>query len=82
MKLIYIKWTDACSSPSWFTKEDALKWARSKDWIVENIGWLMEETDKYILICARRSDDVENRGEYGLLQKIPKTWIIKRKILK
>lgn len=75
-RLIYIEWGDAISNTGWMDKEDAIKWGEEEHWLVKNIGWLLKETKDYILLAAKYSD---GSGEYGLLHKIPKTWIKKRK---
>lgn len=83
--LIYIEWVDAMqtSDGAWYTFEEASDWARSKRWVVQSVGWVLEETGKYLLMCAKanRVGD-EDEEQYGLLLKIPKTWIIKRHSLK
>lgn len=78
-KLIYIEWGDAISNTGWMSFNEALEWGEEEHWIVKNIGWLLKETSSYILLASKYS---EGSGEYGLLHKIPKTWIRKRKIIK
>ena len=79
MKLIYLKWKDACSNSGWFTKEEALKWAKDSIWVVEQVGWLLEENKEYIILIGRQDGDRDEKTRsLGMLQKIPKTWIVKR----
>ena len=85
MKLVYIEWQDACSNSAWFHLEEARKWHDyHPKFIVRNIGWIMKEDKKGITLASRWNADNHNSadGRYGLLQYIPKTWIIKRKTLK
>lgn len=84
-KLVYIQWQDAHSNGGWFTV-DQLNKAISKDaFICEEIGWVVYEDKKEIHLCGRRgmweknaSDVDTNLHEYGMYQRIPKTWILKR----
>ena len=82
MKLIYIQWEDAVANSSWRSESDAKDWSKKTKMTIEEVGWVLEETDKYITLIGRKSmwNDLEN--EYGNLQKIPKTWIRKRKTIK
>ena len=73
---MYIEWGDAISNTGWMEKNDAIDWGENSDWIVKNVGWLLKETKEYILLAAKYS---EGSKEYGLLHKIPKTWIRERK---
>lgn len=48
MKLIYIKWIDAYGvSPSWQEIPDMIE---VSPLYCESVGWLAEETDKYIVV--------------------------------
>jgi hypothetical protein len=78
MKLIYIKWQDACSNSGWFKGDNEVEeWCKEEMWIVEQVGWLYKETKKEIVLICRKDGDKKTPG-YGMLQKIPKTWILKR----
>lgn len=84
MKLVYIKWCDAVALfETWSTKEEALEWSENESWEVESVGWILKETKKYILLTSKidlvSSDAIDDH--YGLLFKIPKTWILERKEL-
>lgn len=81
MKLVYIEWEDAHSSNGWHTKEEFEQFINEAPVIIQ-IGWVFEETKRYIAIAARHApngiftnDDDE---AYGQIQRIPKTWIRKR----
>lgn len=82
-KLIYIEWADAISNAQWQTREDAHRWAEASDWIIRSAGWLVEETDEYIIIALGwKPEDDFTCEQFVNLHKIPRTWIRKRKALK
>lgn len=74
-KLIYIEWHDAVANTGWLNKERMEEFANSDPAIIREIGWVYREDDKEIVLFGR-TDITED--EYGLIQKIPKTWIRKR----
>lgn len=77
-KLIYIEWHDAFAKTTWMTEEELNKWKKG-EMIVNEVGWLIEETPKQIILAGRYiPPDNEDVEQFGLLQKIPKTWIRKR----
>lgn len=88
LKLIYIEWFDACSFNSWQSYEEAMEYAKDDDYpYVSQVGWILHEDDKSITLAGRHGMNIFNgqhpsEENYGLLQKIPKTWIRKRKIIK
>ncbi len=81
--LIQIGWADAVeNSAGWYSKEEALKWGKDYNWVVHQVGWVLEETEDYILFCNHYSPtDEEGDGVYGGLFKIPKPWVKYRKEL-
>ncbi|MAG60140.1 hypothetical protein CMO96_05140 [Candidatus Woesebacteria bacterium] len=86
-KLVYVEWHDAISNEgisAWKTAEEVKEWGEGRDWIVENVGWLLEETKEYIVLAAKKSDKSSDDydQQYGCLFKIPRTWIRKKKVLK
>lgn len=82
MKLIYIQWEDATACSAWRSETNAKKWSKETKMTIEEVGWILEETDKYITLVGRKSMWEDDENEYGNLQKIPKTWIRKRRVLK
>lgn len=76
--MVYLEWGDAISNTGWMSENEAKEWAKEDHWVVKNVGWILEETKEYILLAAKYSD---GSGEYGLLHKIPTTWIKVRKEL-
>lgn len=77
MPMVYVRWTDAISNThGWMQLEDAIDWAAGVEWLVETVGWVLKETKEFLLIGAQRGEFIPGEGyQYGLLQKIPKTWI-------
>jgi len=69
---IYVEWSDASTNSGWHFNGDC--------GLTEcfTLGWLMWETDEFIVVCATRSD------EDGMISSntIPKAWIKKRKFVK
>lgn len=81
-KIVYLEWCDAVgNSDQWRTEEEAIRWAESGEWLVKQSGFIVKETEKYILFASEISESVDGHQVNGLL-KIPKTWIRNRKILK
>ena len=81
--LVYIEWCDAIdASLEWMRVDDAKKWGKSNDWIINQVGFILKETKKYILICSKYNPHEETNGVVNMITKIPKTWIIKRKEIK
>jgi len=70
--LIYVEWIDAESDSKWDDREGAEKWL-NRDFVVHDIGWLIMENDKYIIICNQVASD----GDLGNRTKIPRGWITK-----
>ena len=83
-KLIYLKWEDACSNTDFSnTYEKAVEWVEATAYMVEQTGWLIKETDEYILTAE---DKIEERNNvptlYRNVTRIPKSLIRKRKEVK
>ncbi len=85
-KLVYLKWQDAHANGSWFTEQQLKEIIKKEAFIVEEVGWIVSEDDKEIHLCSRRGawdkNDHSNIAEYGSYQRIPKTWILKRWVVK
>lgn len=57
----------------------AREWGKRTQWLVEEVGWVVEENKKYIILASTHKPEDEFCDEQvKLLQKIPKTWIKKR----
>lgn len=77
--LLYIEWCDAVHNMTpWLSEEDAKEWSREENWIVCQAGFLIEETDEYILLASKQNLYDQDNPEIGGILKIPVTWIRKR----
>ena len=78
-KIVEITWNDAFHlTDSWLSLEEiANKYKESKFQVV-NIGWLIFEDSKYVILAGKRNVDY---GDYGFVMMIPKGMIIKRRFL-
>ncbi len=65
----------------WLDEQEAIEWADSSNWVNEQVGWIIKETDEYLLLAGERNLYI-NEPQYGHLMKIPTTWILKRVELK
>lgn len=52
MKMLMVVWDDTGGHPGWFTDEDMDRWFKESegDYSVITIGYLYEETDKYLVL--------------------------------
>ena len=77
MTLVYIKWIDAMSDiGGWRDVEDAIEWGANVPCEVEQPGYIVEETEEYILLASKVNFDIVQG-----LTKIPKKYITERKEL-
>lgn len=82
-KLVYIEWCDAIDGGSgWHSIKESKNWAKNDEWIIKQVGWIIKETKKYILICAKYNPQEGKQGMVSYPTKIPTTWILKRKKIK
>jgi len=78
--LIYIEWVDAATNSGWFTHEETREWINKDNWLVRQVGWILEENEKHIILAGRI--EIDDTSLLGQLCKIPKPWIVRRKIIK
>lgn len=83
-KLVYIEWEDAHQKEGWLSEEQLDYWVKNTDFFIKMAGFLLKETDKYLLITPMigPKDKDDDSDSYGDVHKIPKGWIRKRKTLK
>jgi hypothetical protein len=76
-RLVRIGWADAIENlEGWHTEKEAMEWADDDNWIVHQVGWVLKETDDYILLSNKHNEASCGRdSSYGGLFKIPKPWI-------
>lgn len=82
-KLVKIGWADAIENlEGWHTEKEAIDWAKDDDWIVHQVGWILDETDDYLLFSNKFNEASGGRdSSFGGLFKIPKPWILYKKEL-
>ena len=71
--LVLVIWKDAQSSAEWESRSELEEWAE-KDYIVSDIGWVVLENKKNIVICSQIGSD----KSFGNKTKIPVGWVIKK----
>lgn len=81
-KGVLIIWIDSTSlSNTWEDEEKALEFIED-EFIVSQLGYILEETDKYILLCSRIGEFSQTKiKHYGDVFKIPKSCVLKIKQL-
>ena len=78
-QLVYIEWHDAFCNTGWLSREDVENAIGNGEEIVRQVGWIYKETKREIILVSRYTPKKAYTGEnFGLVQKIPKTWIRKR----
>lgn len=78
-KIYIVEWHDAHSSSSWHTEDEVKKFIDEDKCICETIGYIINETKEEItMACRRMKWAQEGDCQWGLLQKIPKSWIRKK----
>jgi hypothetical protein len=81
-KWVYIEWCDAqVNSDGWKDINESLLWSQENDWIIQQVGIILNETKKYLLIAGKQNPQSDRECQYSEITKIPKTWIRKRKTL-
>lgn len=83
MKPTYFKWRDSTSlSNSWEDEERALEFIED-EFIVEQVCYILEEDDKYYLVCPRIGEfTISHIKHYGDVFKIPKGCVLIKKSIK
>ena len=81
-QVVYIEWCDAARFNSqWVNLDEAVSWAQTDDWIIRQTGFVIKETNKFLLLAASVNPQHSNDVKVDGLLKIPKTWIRKRTTL-
>jgi len=82
-KLVYIRWQDAHSQSGWLSLAQLEEEVQRERWIAEEVGWVVYENKKEIHLVSRRGLwSRSGTAEYGMYQRIPKAWILKRRLIK
>lgn len=81
-RLYYIKWQDAHHLAGWMSLEQLQNEVDKGMWIAEEVGWIVYDDEKEVHIVARRGLwTAGDTPEYGMYQRIPKAWILKKRII-
>jgi hypothetical protein len=81
-KLLYVEWQDAITmKEGWYAKEDVIDWGKSEDWLIKQVGYLIKENKKYILLATKFNPQEYGENKYSEITKIPKGWIKKRRFI-
>jgi hypothetical protein len=80
--IVYIEWIDANCNARWFGEGQVDEWCEN-DWYCNDVGFLIKETEHFIVFAQRHEPDGHANGEeqWGGLHKIPRTWIKNKRIL-
>jgi len=83
-ELVYLEWCDAMiNNEAWLTNEEVMDWADNDNWIVSQVGWILKETEEYIILASKSSKENKDSQElFGSVFKLPTTWIRKRIAIK
>jgi len=86
-KLVYIEWVDAYQDVEggWRTEDDIDMWLEKYgDFVIKQCGWLIKVEKEFIVIASEihKGHDEDDLPQFSLIQKIPKPWIKKRKVIK
>ena len=77
--LFLIEWGDAITmNKGWYSAADIKEWGKNEDWIIQQVGYIIEENSKYILLASKLNPQESEEPKYSEVTKIPKTWIKKR----
>ena len=72
LPLVSIEWVDAEGDISWNTADEIEEWGK-EDCIIYEIGWIVHQTKKYIII----TNQLTYNGDIGNRTKIPIKWVKK-----
>lgn len=79
MQAVYLEWCDAFSNPGWMTHAELEPLIKDHDFVIREVGWLIEETKEYFIFAGAWSPaDRFTNERFANLHKIPTTWIRRR----
>lgn len=81
-KLVYIRWQDAHSNSTWQTEDEITDAINCGMFIIECIGWVIfEDKDEIHIVSKRGLWNQYESNQYGSYIRIPKAWILKKKVI-
>lgn len=81
-QLYYFEWVDATANSSWKSKTEALKWCEKTSCCIKEIGWLIYKKNGKFGFASRICEWPDEEPDFGMLQIIPKAWILAFKEIK
>lgn len=76
---VYIEWRDTVSDGYlWMDMDSAIAWADESDEVIKQVGFIIKETNKFIVLASSVNPQSHCTKVSGLI-KIPKSSIVKRK---
>lgn len=81
--IVYLEWADAVGNSAWIGDlRECKAWANESGYFIKECGFLIEENNQYILFAQRwHPEDLRSEEQYGMIHKIPTTWIRSKKKL-
>lgn len=84
--LVYLEWEDVLASGAdWKEEDETEEWMEDVNaaFTIYQTGFILKETKRYILLCSHYHPETKIAPkQFGHLQKILKSLITKRKIIK
>lgn len=70
--LVIVEWDDAYATSFWRDNDELDKIANGNSFECINVGWMIRETKKCILLASRWSPNDE---QFGLVERLPRKMI-------
>lgn len=80
--LVRVEWMDAIANAHWFDPEEIIKWEKTNWEPIIDVGYLLFQDKRRIVIASRRSNFKGEGRRYGMIQWIPRPWVKSIKRLK
>lgn len=73
MQIVYVQWEDAYLKEGWHNNAEVEDILNDPVWLVESVGWLIDQDENRIIICGSANDKL---GSCSEILKIPARAII------
>lgn len=77
MQIVYVKWRDAYLNEGWHNKAGIDHVKGESVWVVESIGWLIDQNGDRLIICGSTSSN----GSCSEILKIPMEAVVEWQLL-
>lgn len=81
MKLVLVEWVDSNGGGGWQSQEAAVREAAADPLTCETVGWLLDDTDRYLLVAPNRTVG-RKVGQVGDPMQIPHVAVVAVRELK